>query len=75
MNRIRELLPFSEVPIKLILRARSRVEKRSKSNTGKQLHIPDQDTGRFDEDMTVETIDREAFLADLPDDASAYFDD
>jgi GTPase len=75
MNRIRELLPFGEVPIKLILRARSRVEKRSKSNSGKQLHVPDKTTGRFDEDLTVETIDRDAFLADLPDDASAYFDD
>ena len=75
MNRIRELLPFGEVPIKLILRARSRVEKRAKSTSGKQLHMPDQSTGRFDEDMAIETIDRDAFLADLPDDASAYFDD
>lgn len=75
MNRIRELLPFGEVPIKLILRARSRVEKRAKSTSGKQLHAPDQVSGRFDEDMAVEAIDRDAFLADLPDDASAYFDD
>ncbi|MEQ9205966.1 MAG: ribosome biogenesis GTPase Der [Phycisphaerales bacterium] len=75
MNRIREVLPFGEVPIKLILRARSRVEKKSESATGKQLHVPDQTTGRFDDDMSEETIDRDAFLLDLPDDASAYFDD
>ncbi len=75
MNRIREVLPFGEVPIKLILRARSRVEKKSKTATGRELHVPDQSTGRFDDDMTQETIDRDAFLLDLPDDAAAYFDD
>ncbi len=75
MNRIREVLPFGEVPIKLILRARNRVEKRSKSAKGHELHVPDQTTGRFDDDMTHDTIDRDAFLLDLPDDAAAYFDD
>ena len=75
MNRIREVLPFGEVPIKLILRARTRVQKKSKTATGRELHVPDQTTGRFDDDMTHDTIDRDAFLLDLPDDAAAYFDD
>lgn len=78
MNRFRETLPFDEVPIRLILRAKSRVEKRArgKAGTGKSmLHAPDQLTGEFDGDLSIEQIDTEALLADLPDDASAYFDD
>ena len=75
MNRLRELLPFEEVPIKLLLRARSRVEKRAKSAKGTDLHAPDPVTGRFDDDLAIESIYRDAMLADLPDDAKAYFDD
>lgn len=78
MNRFREELPYDEVPIRLILRAKSRVEKRAAgtSGTGKDvLHMPDQLTGEFDSDLPIERIDTEALLADLPDDASAYFDD
>lgn len=78
MNRIREVLPFGEVPVRLILRARSRVEKRAhgKAGQGKDLmYAPDQSTGDFDTDLTIEQIDTQALLADLPDDASAYFDD
>src|SRR5690606_19825657 len=73
MNRLRELLPYDEVPIKLILRARSRVEKRAKSAKGSDLHAPDPVSGRFDDELSIESIDTQALLADLPDDASAYF--
>lgn len=79
MNRFRETLPFEEVPVKLILRARSRVEKRAKENSkrgkGGLLYEVDAESGGFDESMSADMIDRNAFLADLPDDASAYFDD
>ncbi len=76
MNRFREELPYDEVPIRIILRAKSRVEKRLAGGGGKDvLHAPDQETGAFDTDLPVERIDTEALLADLPDDASAYFDD
>jgi GTP-binding protein len=78
MNRFRETLPFDEVPIRLILRAKSRVEKRAKGTSGvgkDNLHMPDQVTGEFDFDLTADQIDHAALLADLPDDASAYFDD
>jgi len=79
MNRFRETLPFEEVPIKLILRARSRVEKRAKEDAkrGKKgmLYEVDAESGGFDEAMSADMIDRNAFLADLPDDAAAYFDD
>jgi len=78
MNRFRELLPYDEVPIKLILRAKSRVEKRAKgvSGVGKNnLYSPDQATGEFDVDLSADQIDTAALLADLGDDAAAYFDD
>ena len=76
MNRLREVLPFDEVPIRLILRARKRVEKRMRGAAGKSmLHAPDQDTGKFDSEMTIEDIDRDALLIDMPDDAALYFDD
>ena len=76
MNRLREVLPFDEVPIRLILRARKRVERRQRSGAGKAtLHAPDQVTGKFDGEMSMEDIDREALMLDLPDDASLYFDD
>lgn len=76
MNRLREVLPFDEVPIRLILRARKRVERRQRSGSGKTgLYTPDQVTGKFDGEMSMEDIDREALMLDLPDDASLYFDD
>ncbi|MCC5822769.1 MAG: ribosome biogenesis GTPase Der [Phycisphaerales bacterium] len=74
MNRLREALPYDEVPIRLILRAKHRVDKRAKAGKG-SLHAPDAQTGAFDTDLSPEQIDTEALLADLPDDASAYFDD
>src|SRR5690606_24128577 len=44
MNRLREELPYDEVPIRLILRAKSRVEKRAAQGKG-GLHEPDPVTG------------------------------
>ncbi|MDF1808346.1 MAG: ribosome biogenesis GTPase Der [Phycisphaerales bacterium] len=76
MNRFREVLPFDEVPIRLIMRARKRVEKRLRGTSGKgNLHAPDPTTGKFDGELDIENIDRDALLVDLPDDASLYFDD
>ncbi|MEM9372332.1 MAG: ribosome biogenesis GTPase Der [Planctomycetota bacterium] len=75
MNRFRETLPFDEVPIRLILRAKSRVDKRLRKGGKADLHMPDQQTGAFDTDLPADRIDEAALLADLPDDAAAYFDD
>ncbi|MAO24121.1 MAG: ribosome biogenesis GTPase Der [Phycisphaerae bacterium] len=76
MNRLREVLPFDEVPIRLILRARKRVERRLRGTSGKgNLYEPDQVTGKFDGELDMEHIDRDALLVDLPDDAALYFDD
>lgn len=76
MNRLREVLPFDEVPIRLILRARKRVERRQRAQSGRSaLHAPDQVTGKFDGEMSMEDIDRDALMIDMPDDASLYFDD
>lgn len=76
MNRLREVLPFEEVPIRLILRERKRVERRQRSGAGKTaLYAPDQTTGKFDGELSIEDIDRDALMLDLPDDAALYFDD
>jgi GTP-binding protein len=76
MNRLREVLPFDEVPIRLILRARKRVERRLRGTSGKgNLFEPDPETGKFESELDIEHIDRDALLVDLPDDAALYFDD
>ncbi|MEX0877075.1 MAG: ribosome biogenesis GTPase Der [Phycisphaerales bacterium] len=76
MNRLREVLPYDEVPIRLILRERKRVERRLRGTSGKgNLYEPDRETGRFEGELDMENIDREALMVDLPDDASLYFDD
>ncbi len=76
MNRLREVLPYDEVPIRLILRARKRVERRLRGTSGKgNLYEPDQETGKFDGELDLEHIDRDALMIDLPDDAALYFDD
>jgi GTP-binding protein len=74
LNRMRERLPFGEVPIRLILRARSRVERRERA-AQRKLHELDQATGQFVEQMTGSMIDEGAFLEGLPEDAKAYFED
>ncbi|GJM18442.1 MAG: GTPase Der [Phycisphaeraceae bacterium] len=77
MNQFRDRLPFAEVPIKLILRSRARVEKRAaaRGGSGTRLHEVDAETGAIIDDISPETINQAAFLEGLPDDAAAYFDD
>lgn len=76
MNRLREVLPYDEVPIKLILRARKRVEQRLRGTSGKgNLYAPDPETGKFEGELDMANIDRDALMIDLPDDAALYFDD
>jgi hypothetical protein len=63
MNRFREELPFPEVPIRLIIRGRKR---------GDDLHRTDQP----DEAPSAESLGwTDAELAELPDEAEAYFDE
>ncbi len=63
MNRFREALPYPEVPIRLIIRGKRRVE---------DLH-------KIDDDHAVEHAEAvgwtDAELASLPDEAEAYFDE
>lgn len=78
MNRLRESLPFEEVPVRLILRSRKRVERRAdRRKAGKRgvVHDIDAATGQFDDVLDPEAIDTAALLEGLPDDAEAYFDD
>ncbi|VAX39066.1 hypothetical protein MNBD_PLANCTO03-1808, partial [hydrothermal vent metagenome] len=63
LNRFREALPFPEVPIQLVIRA-----KRQKED----LHRTAEDT----EAANAEAVGwSDAELAALPDEAEAYFDD
>ncbi len=78
MNRLREALPFGEVPIRLIFRSRKRAElamlksgKVSRSQVRQsQLHATDEESQGF-----ADATDFEAWLKDLPDDAESYFDE
>jgi GTP-binding protein len=78
MNRLREELPFGEVPLKLIFRSRKRAEEallkagklRRKDLKGGALHATDDATQAF-----AEEADIEKWLADLPEEPEAYFDD
>ncbi len=79
MNRLREELPYDEVPIRLILRSRKRAElaalkagktTRSDVRAGKFLPVDAETLQIGDESSIVEDLFR-----DLPDDAAAYFDD
>lgn len=63
LNRFREELPFAEVPIRLIIRAKKRTE---------DLHR----TAEPDAAATAEAVGwTDDELAQLPDDAGAYFDE
>ena len=79
MNRLREELPYDEVPIRLILRSRKRAElaalkagktTRSDVRAGKFLPVDAETLQIGDESSIVEDLFR-----DLPDDAAAYFED
>lgn len=78
LNRMREELPFGEVPIRLILRSRKRAElaaikagKAARSDVKKgRLYSVDAETQQVEDVMDVERL-----IADLPEDADAYFDE
>lgn len=78
MNRLREALPYGEVPIQLIFRSRKRAElamlkagKVRKSDIkDARLHATDQEAQGF-----ADARELEEWLADLPEDAEAYFDE
>ncbi|MCA9300573.1 MAG: 50S ribosome-binding GTPase, partial [Phycisphaerales bacterium] len=59
LNRFREELPYDEVPIRLVIRARNRRERDMNED-----EIQDLSEGQI----------TEMALADMPDDAEAYFD-
>lgn len=78
LNRIREELPFPEVPIKLILRSRKRAELAAikAGKAGRE----DIRQGRFfkvdaQSQQVEDTMDIDALLSDMPDDPDAYFDE
>ena len=63
MNRFREELPYAEVPIRLIIREKKRTDG---------MHRTDDGGG----EMTAESVGwTDSELAELPDEAEAYFDD
>lgn len=84
MNRIREALPFSEVPVKIIFRSKRRVEeaavkagvtRKTSNSTGRTVRV-DPETGQFAEEIDLsEVMLDETLLAELPDDADDYFDE
>ncbi len=69
LNRFREVLPFEEVPIRLVIRGRSRRDDKREQQTGHPFEMAE---GQDLEDLSAE--DRE-LLASLPDDPDAYFED
>ncbi len=77
MNRIREELPFDEVPVRVLLRSRKRVEAQQRGRRGGKdlMHETDAATQGFVEDMGDERPDLDAMLAKMPDEGEAYFED
>jgi GTPase len=75
INRLREELPFEEVPVRLIYRSRRRAEeiaaKKDRKGGKGYLHPTDETDPGFD----VEALDLEELLGEQSDDADAYFDD
>jgi GTP-binding protein len=79
MNRLREELPYDEVPIRVLFRSRKRAElaalkagktKRSEMRQGRFLQV-DPESQQIGEGAGV----FEDLFRDLPDDPAAYFDD
>ena len=78
LNRVREALPFAEVPVRLIFRSRKRAEQaalkagratRSQIREGRFVEV-DQATGQF-----VDSTDWSALLDDLPEDPAELFEE
>ena len=89
LNRMRDALPFGEVPIRLILRSKRRAEEAA-AKAGKAKRTPeggrgmmriDPATGQFAEEIDLSGADFEdvfddaTLLAEMPDDPESYFDD
>ena len=77
MNRLREELPFEEVPIRVLLRSRKRVEAQQRGKRGGRdlLHETDPETGQFVDELGAGGADLDAMLAAMPDEGEAYFED
>jgi len=82
LNRFRETLPFEEVPIRLVIRARKPRERFDPDAQPQALPVgvrmidfsaTDLDHGMLDE--LPEGVRPDDILAALPDDPAAYFDD
>lgn len=77
MNRFRELLPFEEVPIRLIIRARKRLDpsaRRAARSVDPALLDEARQAG-LDPAALPEGIEVDDLLDTLPDDPDAYFED
>ncbi|MFI4898372.1 MAG: ribosome biogenesis GTPase Der [Phycisphaerales bacterium JB059] len=77
MNRLREELPFEEVPIRVLLRSRKRVEAQQRGRRGGRdlLHKTDPETGQFVDEMGGVGAELDEMLAAMPDEGEAYFED
>ena len=78
IKRVREALPFAEVPVRLIFRSRKRAEQaalkagratRAQIREGRFVEV-DQETGQF-----ADAADWSALLEDLPEDPAELFDE
>jgi GTP-binding protein len=87
LNRLREQLPYPEVPIKLIVRARKRADlddlltgeyarrKEAEALAAAGATLAEGDEAALIGDITPEDAGLESALDALPDAAAAYFDD
>ncbi|MEM1184741.1 MAG: ribosome biogenesis GTPase Der [Planctomycetota bacterium] len=79
MNRLREELPYDEVPIRVIFRSRKRAElaalragkARRKDVIADRMFPVDAETQQIGDEIAIV----QDLFRDLPDDAAAYFDD
>lgn len=77
MNRFREELPFGEVPIRLIVRARKRAELHDLL-TGEHARLKGSESAVVVDDQTgleISDVLSDEELAELTDDAGDYFDE